>query len=306
LISASLLEQSPPKYNNYSQQGITVAGGNGKGNQLNQLGSPGNIIIDENKTILISDETNHRIVEWKYKSNNSQIIVGGNNQLSNPTDVVVDKKNNALIIFEAGKTRAIRWFRENQSHEQILTFGFSVIRLTMDKNGSLYISDYYEHDVRRWKDGDTTHGTIVAGGNNRGDDPNQLNAPGCIFVDDNYSVYVSDVANFRVMKWKKNAPEGIVVAGGNGYGNNLDQLSSPEGVIVDHMGDVYVADWTNHRIMRWREGDIYGSIVVGGNIEGSESNQLNAPTRLAFDDEENLYVVDQNNRRVQKFEISSE
>ncbi|CAF1526933.1 unnamed protein product [Adineta steineri] len=301
-------KQIPTKYNNYSQQGITVAGGNGQGNQSNQLGSPGNIIIDENKTILISDGTNHRIVEWKYESNHSQIIIGGNNQLPrfNPTDVVVDKENNALIIVEVATRQVLRWFRANQTYQQILTFDFYSIRLAMDKNGYLYVSNYDQKDVTRWKDGDTS-GTIVAGGGGgEGNDLNHLETPGCIFVDDDYSVYVSDEANSRVMKWKKDATEGIIVAGGNEYGDNLDQLSLPLGVIVDRMGNIYVADWFNHRIMRWREEDTRGSIVVGGNGEGSASNQLNVPTRLAFDNEENLYVVDQNNRRVQKFEKSSD
>lgn len=69
-------------------------------------------------------------------------------------------------------------------------------------------------------------------------------------VDEDYSVYVSDTNNHRVVKWVKDAEEGIVVAGGQDNGNNLTQLSHPYGVIVDHAGNVYVADSWNHRIMR--------------------------------------------------------
>ncbi|CAF0763281.1 unnamed protein product [Adineta steineri] len=296
-------ERILPKYKKWKQQGITVAGGNGDGDQLNQLGFPGTINIDENKTILILDKNNRRIVEWKYGSNSSQIILGVYDRLFYPTDIVVDKENNALIIYDTGSRRIIRWFRENQTIQEILAFNPNIY-LAMDKNGSIYICDYYANEVRRWKDGDKTRGTIVAGGNGYGTDLNQFRSPRCIFVDDDYSVFVSDWGNDRVMKWKQGATEGIAVAGWNNNGGNLDQLSNPEGVLVDQLGHIYVADYNNHRVVRWCDGDIYGSVVVGGNGVGNGSNQLNSPARLSFDTEGNLYVVDQRNRRVQKFEIS--
>ncbi|CAF1032095.1 unnamed protein product [Adineta steineri] len=303
----STTEETRPKYKKYNQQGITVAGGNGEGDELNQLFYPGNIIIDENKAILIADNRNHRIVKWKYGSNNGQIIAGGNrtgdenDQLRYPIDMIDDKENDALIIFESGKNRIVRWFRKNQTYYEILVVGFFPIRLAMDKNGFIYVSE--NHEVRRWKDGDTTRGIIVAGGNGKGNQLNQLDDPGCIFIDDDYTLYVSDWGNNRVMKWTKGAKEGIIAAGGNGDGNNLNQLTFPAGLIVDQLGHIYVADMGNHRVMRWCEGDGDGSIVVGGNGEGEKSNQLNSPTRLLFDDEGNLYVVDEYNHRVQKFEI---
>ena len=50
----------------WSQNGVTVAGGNGCGNALNQLNSRfGLDIDDDNQSIVIADSWNHRIVEWK-------------------------------------------------------------------------------------------------------------------------------------------------------------------------------------------------------------------------------------------------
>ena len=75
---------------------------------------------------------------------------------------------------------------------------------------NLYVSDWMKDEVRRWKIGDK-EGTIVAGGNGKGNNLNQLNVPTYIFVDQDYSVYVSDwFSNHRVMKWMKGAKEGIV------------------------------------------------------------------------------------------------
>ncbi|CAF4267389.1 unnamed protein product, partial [Adineta steineri] len=160
------------------------------------------------------------------------------------------------------------------------------------------------NEVRRWKQGEK-EGTIVAGGNGKGNHLNQLNCPTHICVDEDHSIYVSDCDNHRVMKWMKGAIEGIVVAGGNGEGNRLTQLSYPQGVTVDHLGNVYVADWNNHRIMRWCEGDKEGEVVVGRNRKGKQPNQLNGPTGLSLDVQGNLYVVNCYNNRVQKFDTYS-
>jgi hypothetical protein len=46
----------------WKQQGITVAGGNGKGKQLNQLSYPYDICIDDDDTIFIADFENDRIL----------------------------------------------------------------------------------------------------------------------------------------------------------------------------------------------------------------------------------------------------
>ncbi|CAF5064641.1 unnamed protein product, partial [Rotaria socialis] len=90
----------------------------------------------------------------------------------------------------------------------------------------LYVSDDEKHEVRRYQLGEK-NGTLVAGGNGKGDGLNQLNVPTYLFVDRQQTVYVSDNNNHRVMKWAEGAKEGIVVAGGQGYGNALTQLSYP-------------------------------------------------------------------------------
>ncbi|CAF4773431.1 unnamed protein product, partial [Rotaria sp. Silwood2] len=92
----------------------------------------------------------------------------------------------------------------------------------MDNDGDLYVSDIEKHEVRRWKKGQRD-GTIIAGGNGKGCQLNQLDSPTHIFVDQDYAIYISDENNHRVMKWMKGAKEGIVVAGGQGEGDDLTQ-----------------------------------------------------------------------------------
>ncbi|CAF4044470.1 unnamed protein product [Adineta steineri] len=294
----------------WKQHGITIAGGNGQGNQLNQLFNPQDIYVDDDdQTIYIADYDNHRIVEWIHGAEYGQVVAGGNakgaqsDQLSGPRDVIVDKNNNFIIIIcDYGNRRVVRWPRQNGTSGETIISDIDCSGLAIDKNGDLYVSDCKKNEVRRWEKGEK-EGTIVAGGNGEGEHLNQLHSPSYIFVDEDRSVYVSDNRNHRVMKWMKGAKEGIVVAGGQGSGNSLAQLSDPRGVIVDHLGNVYVADCYNERIMRWCEGSCEGSIIVGRNGGGQQPNQFHYPKGLSFDLQGNLYVVDCGNHRIQKFEI---
>ncbi|CAF4027148.1 unnamed protein product, partial [Rotaria sordida] len=170
---------------------------------------------------------------------NGQVVAGGNgqgnrlDQLYYPTDVLIDKETDSLIISDRDNLRIVRWSRRSGTTQgEILIDNIACRGLAMDDQRYLYISDTSKHEVRRYQIGEK-NGTLVAGGNGKGDGLNQLNDPYYIFVDQQQTVYVSDNNNHRVMKWNKDAKEGILVAGGQGYGNALTQLSNPLGLFVD-------------------------------------------------------------------------
>jgi sugar lactone lactonase YvrE len=305
---------SIPLINNntrWIQNGITIAGGNGSGNELSQLYNPLSVCIDDNdQTIYIADYWNNRIIEWKSGAINGQIIVSGTiqknqiDQLNCPRDVILDKKTDSLIICDIGNRQVVQWPRHNGTKGKTIISDIDCWGLAMDSHGYLYVSDNNKHEVKRWRIGDT-NGTVVAGGNGPGNRLDQLNYPTYIFVDREQSVYVSDRYNHRVMKWKLGAKEGIIVAGNQTEGNSLKQLSYPTGIVVDQLGAVYVADSNNHRVMRWSKEAVQGSIIVGGNGHGEQSNQLYNPWGLSFDRQCNLYVADNANHRIQKFNVDS-
>ncbi|CAF1362907.1 unnamed protein product [Rotaria magnacalcarata] len=295
----------------WKQNGLTVSGGNGQGNGINQLSNPCGLYVDDDQTVYVADQYNHRIVEWKSGATSVQVVAGGNglgsgdHQLSNPRDVIVDKETDTLIICDRSNRRVVRWPRRNGTSGETIISNIYCVGLTMDENGSLYVVDTGNDEVRRYKKGES-QGTVVADGNGHGNRLDQLSYPTYVFVDRDHSVCISELGNHRVMKWMKGKKEGIIVAGGQGEGNGLTQLSSPRGVVVDQLGTVYVAEYGNARIMRWPKGATQGSVIVGGNGGGGQSNQLNRPVGLSFDRHGNLYVVDNGNHRVQKFNIELE
>lgn len=221
-------------------------------------------------------------------------------QFNFTNNVIIDYYNDALIIADWENARVVQWPRRNGQHGQTIISNIQCSGLAMDKDGYLYA--YVEYEVRRWKIGEKK-GKLVAGGNGEGDHLNQFKYSHHIFVDDNESVYVSDLRNNRVVTWMKDAKEGIIVAGGQGQGNSSTQLYNPEGIIVDRLETVHVVDSGNHRVMRWLKRSKEGEVIVGGNGSGQHRTQLCLPTDLSFDNENNLYVVDTCNVRVQKFSI---
>ena len=294
------------------QSSSTIAGGNGRGNQLDQLDSPCGIFVDDYRNLVyIADRNNHRIVEWRLDANNGRVVAGGNgqgnrlDQLNHPLDVIVDQENNHLIITDKGNRRVMRWSRQSDSPPQVLIENIDCSRLAMHASGTLYVSDSTKHEVRRWMRGER-QGIIVAGENGPGNRLNQLNCPTHLFVDSDYNLYISDSDNHRVMKWMKDANEGIVVAGGNSPGDRSTRLTCPQGVIVDHFGQIYVADCWNHYVMRWCQGETQGITVIDSDSRGEQAKQLKGLFGLSFDGEGNLYVADCWNHRIVKFQRDSD
>ncbi|CAF0987918.1 unnamed protein product [Adineta steineri] len=298
-----------PSNARWKQDGMCVAGCDRKGRVTNQLQGPYNLFIVEDETMVIVESENNRVIQWKIGDTNGQVLAGGNetgnklNQLNFPSDMVIDKWTDSLIICNRFGKQVVRWYQHNGIMQgEPLINDISCYGLAIDDQQFLYISDMGKHVVKRYQMPNMA-GCVVAGGNGKGAHNSQLNIPTFIFVDQKQTIYISDNRNHRVMKWEKDAKEGIVVAGGNGDGSALTQLSSPNVVIVDNFGIVYVADAGNHRIMRWPKEATQGIAIVGGNGQGSDSNQLYGPTGFTFDHRGNLYVADTLNHRIQRFLI---
>ncbi|CAF3575419.1 unnamed protein product [Rotaria sp. Silwood1] len=259
--------------------------------------------------MFIADCINDRIVQWKIGDTNGLVVAGGHgrgnrlDQLYCPSNVLIDKETDSLIICDGENRRVVRWSRHSDTTQgEILFDNIKCWGLAMDDQRYLYISNTEKSEVRRYKIGDQS-GTLVAGGHGSGSGLNQLKEPKYLFVDRQQTVYVSDEANHRVMKWNKGATEGIIIAGGQGQGNALTQLSFPQGLFVDTLGTIYVADTYNHRVVRWHKEAEKGIVIVGGNGQGGAANKLNWPRGLSFDRYGNLYVTDNLAHRIQRFSI---
>ncbi|CAF1419613.1 unnamed protein product [Adineta steineri] len=153
------------KMGEYNNEGFVVAGGNGEGNKLNQLNSPGFIFVDEHQSVYVSDWENHRVMQWKKDAKKGKIVAGGNgqgrklSQLSKPQKVIVDDL------------------------------------------GQVYVTDSHNHRIMRWCEG-KEEGETVVGGNGKGNQTNQLHGPIGLSFDDEGNLYVADFFNHRIQKFE--------------------------------------------------------------------------------------------------------
>ncbi|CAF3850715.1 unnamed protein product [Rotaria sp. Silwood1] len=140
------------------------------------------------------------------------------------------------------------------------------------------------------------NGIIVAGGYGEGEAFNQLSLPHGLYVNDDDTILIVDLANHRIVEWKYDATFGQVVAGGNGKGNRIDQLNRPTDVITDKKTDsLIICDRGNRRVVRWsrRKGTTSGEII----IEDIDC------WGLTIDDQGFFYVSDYKKDEVRRYRI---
>jgi sugar lactone lactonase YvrE len=143
-----------------------------------------------------------------------------------------------------------------------------------------------------WKYG-ATNGRVVAGGNGRGNNANQLDHPRDVVVDKNTNtLLICDRDNRRVVRWSlQNGTSGNTIISGIDCGR----------LAMDDKGYLYVSDYKKHEVRRWKVGDTNGVLVAGGNRQGNDLNQLNGPTFLFVDENQSVYASDTKNHRVMKW-----
>ncbi|CAF2060532.1 unnamed protein product [Rotaria magnacalcarata] len=121
-------------------QGVTIAAGHGCGGATNQLYHPRGLFVDADKTVFIADNGNHRIIQWKNDdTTNGQVVAGGNDrgnglhQLDRPTDVLIDKETDSLIICDRRNERVVRWScRSGTAQGEILMDNIQCYGLAMN------------------------------------------------------------------------------------------------------------------------------------------------------------------------------
>ncbi|CAF2228926.1 unnamed protein product [Rotaria magnacalcarata] len=166
--------------------------------------------------------------------------------------------------------------------------------LFVDDDQTVVITDHRNHRIIQWKNGDTTNGQVVAGGNGQGNGLHQLFRPTDVFIDkETDSLIICDWGNHRVVRWSRRSgtTQGEVLI------NNIDCY----GVAMDEQRYLYVSDWNNDEVRRYHFGEKNGTLVAGGNGYGGGLSQFKQPHYLFVDRQENVYVSDSSNHRVMKW-----
>ncbi|UJR32777.1 hypothetical protein I4U23_020237 [Adineta vaga] len=139
-----------------------VAGGNGEGNDDNQLSSPYQIFIDNKQSVYIADYFNHRIMKWVNDYKEGLLVAGGNgygdklDQLKLPHSVVVDQMGTMYIV-DFGNDRILRWFKHSKVGTVLIGHDGSGNKasqlsdpydIAFDREGNLYVADTSNHRIQ--------------------------------------------------------------------------------------------------------------------------------------------------------------
>lgn len=274
----------------------TIAGGFGKGERSDEFFYPYAMKIDQRDGfMIIADWGNHRIVRWDPRQTQGRTIAGGNgqgsnmNQLSCPTDLLIDYQNNSLLISDRGNRRIVRWSLDAGVREgEVVLQDIDCWGLAFDDSRNLYVSDTRNHQVKQYKIG-SANAKVVAGIGGHGKAQDQLDYPTYIFVRGNKDLYVADTNNLRVLNFKLDEQKVEVVA--RGY---------PRGLFVDNRGAVYLADYGNRRLVRWLANQEAKLIFP---LEGGTQKEIDgvySPWNVSQDANGQLYVLDHSSHRIHR------
>lgn len=266
--------------------GVYGFNGDGPDARLVQLNYPGGITLDSMGNLIIADRSNHRVrkvfADW------SILTIAG-------------KMANRGYSGDGG-----------QATDAQLNFPTDV---ALDATGNLYITDQYNHVVRRVAPNGiitTIAGNGTAGYNGDGIQATsaQLNYPDSVIVYGDI-LYISDSSNNRVRS--VNLLTGVIdTVAGNGLtgqgAENVDAkttpLAGPRGLAVASDGTLYIAAYGQGKV---RKVDTLGIITTfaGSSLSGyagdggpATSAKLKQPADVALGPGGVLYIADYGNHRI--------
>ena len=289
---------------------------NNKNRSKKGIDRPRGLYVDGDRNIYIADEGNHRVVKWSVGAYEGEVVAGGNDtgggdsDTYHPFGVFVDSNSN-LYVSEHGKHRVMKW--EPGASRGILVAGdngsgnannqlSSPKGIYFDEdNNYLYISDTNNHRILRWEIG-ASEGVVVAGGNDIGNELNQLNYPTGVNLDSDGNLLIADTNNHRVLKWVIGESQGSIVAGGffdRPWENNLISLQNPHTVATDSKGNMYVPDYYRQVVKKYSKGSDEPVVVMGSmNNDGNAYDRLYNPYAIYVDEDDNIFVSDEKNHRI--------
>ncbi len=317
----------------WEESGTIVAGGNGRGTQLDQMVNPSAVFVYRD-TLFVTEFDGHRATKWVPGATSGVLIAGnlvapGNNngksgatlkELNHPLGIFRDREGN-ILISEYDNARVLKW-KPGAAEGELVAGKFPTsagnaltnlnkpTEIYLDKKDTLYIVEQEAARVTKWALGETT-GVLAAGisAQRSKTDFTKFSSPIGLGVDEHGNMYVSD--EHKVLEWLQGSTMGTLVAGtlnGNGEGksgSDAASFNSALSVRVDKWGNLYVSDNGNHRIQRWLKGATTGETIIGGRGAGSlptyPTNVVWGPRGIHLDSNGNIFVTEWNGHRVTKF-----
>ena len=293
---------------------------------------PNKIIVNDLGMIYVADSANHRVQIFDAAGTFLRQIgsgspgnvqgTGTNNQLNNPTGLVLGLAGNLFIadsmnhqILKCDPSDNCVVFAGGGPSNQGFLDGVGTLAhfsfpsgLTVDTSGNLIISEGGNHAIRRCIDFSAVCTTVAGQGpTNPGlTDGNgfnaQFNFPGGLGRTKTGTILVADTNNHAIREINLTTGNVTTVLGNGQQGNtqgdgSTARFDQPRDVKIDESGGIYVADDNNNRVAIYQSD---GTFVKEFGVLGVGDGQLNNPFGV-FVDPDKIYVSDTQNHRIQVF-----
>ena len=314
---------------------------------------PVGVAVDGNGNVYIADADNHRIRRVDAATGTISTIAGTGErgysgdggpateaELGYPSGVTVDGAGN-LYIADEGDDRIRKvdaatgtistiagtgeWGYSGDGGPAIEAQLSEPHGVAVDAVGNVYVTDYWNHRVRKVDAVTGTISTIVGTGEwgYSGDGgpatQAQLRYPSSVAVDGAGNLYIADSGNNRIRKVDVATGTISTIAGTGEWGYSGDggpaieaQLRYPSAVAVDGAGNLYIADSGNNRIRKVDVATGTISTIAGTGEWGYSGDggpaieaQLGYPSAVAVDGAGNLYISDFHNNRIRKVDVAT-
>ncbi|CAF1285429.1 unnamed protein product [Adineta steineri] len=238
------------------KSGEVVAGGDEKGDKIDQLNDPSDVTVDKRKdSLIICDRGNKRVVQWSRKKQIEPKIIIPKIKCHG---VTID--DNGDIYVSEGETHSVKRFKQGETEGTTVAggngCGYNASQLNnpayiyVDDQYSIYVSDYQSGRVTKWiknaKEG------IIIGNEHIPDDNLPLESyPFGMAVDHFGNVYVSEIDQNRIVRWSEKSKECYVIMNGGNDERPPALFSVPGAISLDREGNLYVVDIHGSQIIKF-------------------------------------------------------
>ncbi len=266
---------------------------------------PGSIAVDTSGNFYLYDRNNPKIFKYQNGSYNNPVVIAGNDASGTP-GYATGASFNAALSKEA-------WGG-----------------LIIDSAGNLYISDTWNHVIKKLTLRNDAYTLSIIAGTNKssGYDNNttngnkavgaKLNQPQQLALDAAGNVYIGDYENHAIRKLTPNADGSYTIStvagtgspgfSGDGGPATNAKLTDARAIAVDSLGNLYISDVYN-RVIRFVSAKtgiistIAGTISVSGFSDNNGTAlgaRLSKVFRIMADNAGNIYFPDTGNNRIRK------
>ena len=225
--------------------GVTVAGGNGSGSGLNQLGSTTRgIDVDGSGNIYIADEENDRILLWRAGATTGVSVAGGHgqgnatNQLHSPFGLTHSRSGD-LYIGDEFNNRVVRW-TPGAAAGVVSVNKASAWSTAFDGAGNLYVQAG-DGSVTEFAPGATS-------GTGLGPIPPGVTA---MYVDYAGDVFVVDGIDGMIREWAHGSGAWVTIIDTHFQVTSTVFTSQYQGICLDVRGNVYAGDGSYARVLEF-------------------------------------------------------